>query len=132
MIEFRPFEIADIHLLDIQPSQIGDRDDLLGDPNRYLLENRWSWSAWEGGRPIAMAGILVAPGGEAMAWALLGRDLRRQMVPVLQYVRRVLAAYVVHTGDPVYTEVDYLVPNGVRWAKLLGFEQITHTHWGYT
>ena len=82
--------------------------------------------------PIAMAGILTAPGGEAIAWALLGKDLRRQMPSIIRYVRDVLRAYVEHTGNPVYTEVDYLVPNGVRWAKALGFEQITDTHWGYT
>lgn len=131
MIEFRPFEVADIHLLDVQPSQVEDRQCVLADPDRYALETSWSWTAWENARPLGMGGIITAEGGAAMSWALLSKDLRRQMPQLVRYLREALRAYVDKTGHPVYTEVDDWVFNGVRWAKLLGFERITRTQWGF-
>lgn len=81
---------------------------------RAMLETPYSWTAWVDGKPVACCGIC-----QDWAWAFLHWDLRRHMLPITRKVREVLNSY----PGAVLADIDESFPEGVRWAKLLGFRR---------
>lgn len=118
-VKFEPFSISDLPLLDVQPRHkhilpIVYRNILSLAPQ---LSGPWSWTAWSVyGVPIAAAGVLK----NGFAWALLGQDLRRNMVAVHRAVGSVLEQRS-DIGLPTYATIDPEYRAAVRWAKALGF-----------
>jgi hypothetical protein len=123
MIDFRPFEIADLDTLEIQPQHVELRELIDTVPRDLLarvMEGPYSWTAWTPyGIPVAACGILRS--GEA--WAILCADLSRSMVPVTRKVREVLRQYAKEVG-PATASIEKSHPEAVRWARVLGFQRV--------
>ncbi len=87
---------------------------------------RWAWTMWAAsGVPLACCGI-----HEGRAWAILGRDLRRYMVPLTRAVRIALEAHAAAEG-PVTADVDEGHPEAVRWTTFLGFRREAPGVWRF-
>lgn len=71
------------------------------------------------GRVIAHMGILHQWEGRALAWALLGPDLLRYMLPLTRAVRFYLDGCGYRRIEACI-DIDH--DQGHRWARLLGFE----------
>lgn len=124
-----PFELADLEDIQVQQRHSGLVPLILARPFAFIraTEGPWSWTYWtETGRPVACAGILK----NGSAWAFLGTDMRREMVPFLRATRQVLEAYSAAVG-PVRSDIDTASPEAVRWARLLGFRQIDGSNWEF-
>lgn len=125
-MSFRPFSVADLHLIEVQPRHAEALAAVLADLEPYrMLEGPTAWTLWRGGRPLGCAGIT-----QGVAWAFLGRDLRRDMVRVTRFVRRILELHRENVG-PVTAEIDESFPAGVQWALLLGFRRSSPGVWTY-
>lgn len=127
MICFVPFRLG--HLLDlrVQPEHAPIMPQLwaLGMPQlQSAMVGPWSWTAVRDERPVAACGILE----NGYAWALLGNDLKRDMVRVTRVVRRVLDTHR-HAVGPVLAAIDETRPDAVRWAKFLGFSPTPNGDW---
>lgn len=125
--KFEPFEIADLEDIHVQGRHAALTPRILARPLVFypLMVGPWSWTYWTAtGRPVACAGIL--PNG--YAWAFLGADMRRDMIPFLRATQQVLEAHRGSTG-PVRSEIDSSHPEAVRWARLLGFRHEAGETW---
>lgn len=70
-----------------------------------------------GDQPVAVAGVV----GD-LCWALLGDSMRRgEMIVAHRVACKVLFDYFAR-GRLLYAEIDGRFPEGVRWARMLGFE----------
>lgn len=124
------FQVEDLDDLVVQPAHSWlipiIRDNRA--PLAPLMENDWAFTLWNAyGRPVAAVGIVPDVGYEA--WALLGEDLRRCMVPVTRFVQRKLREHAATIG-PVRARIDENHANAVRWAEALGFHREQET-WLY-
>lgn len=130
-VEVFPFEVADLETLDVYPRYRNARLTILSQPDDYAhkLETPFSWTMWHpAGWPIGCAGINPLTDE---AWAFLGRDMRRYMVPFSRAVRKFgLDPYLERCGPPLaYVDRDH--PEAYRWVKLLGFRHLEGHYWIY-
>lgn len=132
-LRFDPFIWHDLSRLEVQAQHrdIYRKAIVLGHALEHL-EGPFSWTAWDEDwqEPIASCGIQ-----DGEAWAFLGCDLRRHMVPINRQVRKVLDAHVQTTGSPVRAKIDMNYVPAVRWARILGFRphpDNEHNIWIYS
>lgn len=104
----------------LQPAQAGVRK-YFGNPEygKMLELPGLAFTAMEGERVLAMAGVLPRWEGRAEAWALLSGDLRRHFVRIHRAVRQFLETTDIRR---IETAVDASFPEGLAWAEMLGFE----------
>ena len=122
------FQPSDLWRIDMVPRYAG----MLDHPDLYraaqLSIGSWAFSYrtpdW---RILASAG--VAPGG--LMWAFMGRDLRRDMVAITRFGRRMVSDYRKQVG-PLHAQVDPDYGNAVRWVKALGFRLGADGLWTYS
>lgn len=95
----------------------------------YVTYKKYAATAYctETGRILCIGGI--HPDGTA--WTLLAKDLKREMVPILRFVRQMMRQYSLTRG-PVYATIDETRAVSVKWATLLGFERYKRSLWRYT
>lgn len=114
-----PFQPIHLKLLMLQPQQEHARQ-YLGQPEyaRTLMSGP-AFTAMEGERVIAMAGVLPYWEGRAEAWALLSGDLKRHFLRIHRAVLRFLETSDIRR---IETAVDANFPQAIAWAEKLGFK----------
>lgn len=123
---FEPFAVSDLEDMVVQPRHAFLVQPILARPLYFqsVMVGPYSWTYWTAfGQPVACAGILR----NGHAWAFLGADMRRHMVPFLRATRLALEA---HPG-PVLCEIDMDRPEAVRWAGILGFRPDAGKVWKF-
>jgi hypothetical protein len=120
MIVFVPFEPSHIDLIRVQPEQKWELESVPVE-EREELANYESWSGFRDGECIGCAGIIDLPGWphRAIAWALIGDDVGRDMIQIVRFVRNFIAT---HPTERIEINVDCEFENGHRFAELLGFK----------
>lgn len=83
------------------------------------LETAGGYTALVDGRPIVCAGLVEQWEGRALAWALMAQDAGPHFVRITRAVRRALD---MAQWRRVEAHVDAEFHEGIRWAKMLGFE----------
>lgn len=126
-VNIRPFRPADLYDLETQPHYAWQVEALMTDPAAVgRLVGPFSWTAFEGERPLACCGIYrgdpVLPG---LAWAIVARQVGTCSTMILRAVKTALAAY----PGAVLAEIDDTYPPAVRWATLLGFRRVGRWIW---
>lgn len=130
-VRIEPFAYEDLAQLEVQERHAELVPVLRrhGDTVRELTEGPYSYTAWSVyGRPLCACGILRTPADTGYAWAFLGPDMRRAMVPVTRYVAAVLDRFIREVG-PVLAEIDESNPQAVRWVEMLGFTRAREGLW---
>lgn len=113
-----PFAAEHLDLLDIQEGQQYLRK-FLPLELRKALQGEYSYTALDGDRVIACAGLAPQWEGRAIAWAYLANDLGAlAMMKVHQAVLRFLE---VAPFDRIEATVDLEFGPGHRWMRMLGF-----------
>jgi hypothetical protein len=119
-VTVRPFQPGDVAQLDLQPAQLCELTEAarLPEYGAQLWRAGPAFTAEEGGRLLACAGVMEVQPHHATAWAFLAGGLGASLVPVTRAVLRFLDA----CG---YQRVDMVVRcnfrAGRKWARMLGF-----------
>ena len=108
------------HLQDIQLQIQTPKDlTLFADPAYgAFLEDGDSYAVYEGDTLMVCAGVIELMPGRWQAWAMLGPDTGKIMVPLTRAVARYFAS---RKYKRVETCIDPNFPEAIRWAELLGF-----------
>lgn len=85
-----------------------------------LIDHGHAWTVIDGETIVACAGFVEHWHNRAYAWALIGDEAGRRMVPLTRIVRQFLDQ---SPWPRIETAVDEAFEAGHRWAKLLGFEK---------
>lgn len=119
-MDIRPFHVAHLQALKLQPSQAQLAPRLSEEVLEFLgtLDAYTAFS--RAGEPLACAGLMDIWSGRAMAWSFISERAGPHMVGVTRAVKRFL-----DLKAPRRTEmyVDAGFEAGYRWAELLGFER---------
>ena len=117
IIQFQPDHLEKLLL---QPAQENARR-YLGNPEygAALALPGLAFTAVEGERVLAMAGVLPRWEGRAEAWALLSHDLRRNFIRIHRAVLHFLDTTDIRR---IETAVDANFDDGLVWADMLGFK----------
>lgn len=114
-VPFRP-----MHLLAIEPQAAQPVGLLKPDVGLVLQMMGEAWTALDGERPIACAGLLDQGEGRAAAWALFDCLGLACMAAIH---RRVMRALERASYRRIETAVALDHPAGHRWAERLGFDE---------
>ena len=119
MIVFVPFEPAHIGMITVQPEQRHELD-AVAQADRDELANYESWSGFRDGECVGCAGIITLPGWphRAIAWALIGDSIGRDMIQIVRFIRGFIDTYPIERIE-IYVDCEF--ENGHRFAELLGF-----------
>lgn len=116
MIKALPFSIDALTSINLQPEQRLDSFDL------HVATTGTSWTFCDGdGRTLVVGGLYPVQQNMAIAWAFVGRDVKRHMAALVLRAREVLAEAewpVVRAGVLVGFKA------GERLVRLLGFKQL--------
>jgi hypothetical protein len=117
----QPFQPEHLERLLLQPAQEYARP-YLSDPAyaKALVLPGHSFTALDGDRVLACAGIIPLWEGRAEAWALMGRDLRAHFLAIHHATRRFLNACGMRR---VEAAVDAQFGCAKGWIEALGFEE---------
>lgn len=115
-----PYKAEHLDALLLQPAQEGVRR-YFGDPEygKMLELPGHAFTAMEGDRVLAMAGVMPRWEGRAEAWALLSGDLKAHFLRIHCAIRRFLRETPIRR---IETAVDANFPEGIAWAEALGFK----------
>lgn len=115
-----PYKAEHLDALLLQPAQENVRR-YFGNPEygKALELPGLAFTAEEGGRVLAMAGVMPRWEGRAEAWAILSGDLKRHFVRIHRAVLRFLETTDIRR---IETAVDANFPEGIVWADMLGFK----------
>ena len=115
-----PYKAEHLEAMMLQPAQENVRR-YFGNPEygRMLDFPGHSFTAMEGDKVIAMAGVLPRWEGRAEAWALLSGDLKRHFVRIHRAILRYLETSDIRR---IETAVDANFKAGIVWAEMLGFK----------
>lgn len=94
---------------------------------RYLEAQGESFTALEGDKILACAGLLKMWKGRAVAWAIMDKDLKKHFLSIHYAVKRFLSATDYRRIEThVYCDFE----QGKRWIELLGFtcEGVLHKY----
>lgn len=86
---------------------------------KYLVQDNFSLSAWDGVECIGVAGIMSLYKTRAVAWAFIGKNAAPHMVGITRKVKQVIEDYPAKRIEML---VNYEFLAGHRWAKMLGFK----------
>lgn len=114
MLEIVPLTPQLLAAIEPQPMQ-----QRLPDDQVFALGTTSAYAALVGGKPIAAAGVVELWPGRGHAWAVLGVEAKRYMLPITRAIRRALDALPFAR---VEMAVDAGFPQAVQWAFMLGFE----------
>lgn len=115
-----PYKPSHLESLLLQPAQAPARTYFENpDYARALDRPGNSFTAMDGDRVLAIAGVVPLWEGRAEAWALLGSDLKRDFIGIHRATLRFLD---VCGFRRVEAAVDAQFCQAVDWVKLLGFE----------
>lgn len=115
-----PFKAEHLAALALQPAQALSLQDTGDDYGPALEAGGNGYTAIVDGRPVACAGIVEQWRGRGLAWALLAGDIGPHcFVRVTRAVRRALDLSPLRR---VEAHVDVRFNQGIRWARMLGFE----------
>lgn len=113
-----PFKVEHLQAIKLQAAQ-SDAITGLGDAESIYLEcSEFAFSALEGDRVIACAGIIKLWEGRGHAWALLSGDIGNRFVAIHRAVKR---AIDVSGYRRVEMDVDGDHKEAIKWAHMLGF-----------
>lgn len=87
---------------------------------RAAISAGWALAVVDGGRPIAIGGLVPIWPGRALAWGVLESGIRATMTPIHRIVERALATTEHHRVE-AYVASEH--EEGARWARLLGFRE---------
>lgn len=121
MMIVTPYQPAHLKSLLLQPAQAIVRPYF--DKQGYaeaLQKDGCSFTAMDGDRVLAIAGVVPLWEGRAEAWALLSANIRRDFLAIHHAVERWLQ---VCPFRRVEAAVDAEFPEAVRWVERLGFER---------
>lgn len=115
VVPFCEIHLRHLKVQDDQKSAI----ELLGNPEYInLLHTGPAYTGIIGNRIAVCAGVFPLTDQIGRAWALLGQDMGRDMLPITRKV----AAFISSTKyDRVETPVRRGFIQGHRWCKMLGF-----------
>jgi len=115
-----PYKAEHLEAMMLQPAQENVRR-YFGNPEygRMLDFPGHAFTAMEGEKVIAMAGVLPRWEGRAEAWALLSGDLKRHFVRIHRAILRYLETSDIRR---IETAVDANFKAGIVWAEMLGFK----------
>jgi hypothetical protein len=117
MIEFVPFERSHLQLIEPQEWQRSENNSMFMD-----MPERWAKTLLADGFPVACAGVMEIWPGRGHAWALLD-------VQAAKYLRQITRAIRDEFIGLPFRRIEMTVQEGfdqgMRWARLLGFEQET-------
>lgn len=115
-----PYKAEHLEAMMLQPAQENVRR-YFGNPEygRMLDFPGHAFTAMEGDKVIAMAGVLPRWEGRAEAWALLSGDLKRHFVRIHRAILRYLETSDIRR---IETAVDANFKAGIVWAEMLGFK----------
>jgi hypothetical protein len=112
-----------MNIIDFDPKHLAAIKPQLAQAHEFNPESLASptglaWSAMDGDKPIACAGLVEVWGGRAYAWAILSQDAGPYMRWLTREIRFRLARAPFQR---VEMAVDASFANGCRWAEMLGF-----------
>ena len=115
-----PYEAWHLRTIALQPHQehLGAFLESSGFAERLQLAGP-CWTALVDGAPVACAGFEEHWNGRSGAWAVLSDRAGKHMVALTRAVR---LALLNHSAERIETTVLEGFEEGVRWAKVLGFE----------
>lgn len=119
-----PFQPDDLLGLKVQGHQISATEAVEEGEAEWLSRAGPAFSIRRpDGRMVAAIGLVHMWDGRAMAWALLGADIKDVMLPLT----RAVAAWLRYkcTYRRVEAFIDPTFPQGIRWADILGFNRET-------
>ena len=122
-LSIRPMQPEDLAAIAVQPAQAVIADDLTVETGDALRRAGLAFTAWAGGVPIAVGGVLLPMGRRALAWAVLSEAAGRHM----RRLTRVVRAFLDSFGRAVDIGVAKGFVPGARWARLLGFRPMNET-----
>lgn len=117
----RPWTKGDTDRIVLQPAQwylramVDAETDFSG-----MADQGLAWTAESDGRILGIAGMLPQWENRAIAWALLADNLDNQFLKIHTAVKRFID---VSGFRRIEATVDMGFPQGIRWMKMLGFEQ---------
>lgn len=119
MIVFVPFKHDHLETVSVQPEQEWQLE-YTSRQDFTVFEDHEAWSMFEGGKCYGFAGVVRLPEHphRGVAWALVGADIGRKMVPAVRFIRKFLDQ---HPCDRIELVVDCEFKAGHRFANLLGF-----------
>lgn len=95
-VTFAPMRAEDAMTIDRQPSQrvqLGLTSTLTIEGANDLADGGEAWTAWRGDVPVACVGLRETfPGVQAVAWALLTRNLGSDHLAITRFTARRIAA----------------------------------------
>lgn len=119
MVYYTKFHPEHLDYLRAQPAQakeLGMVSSLTGEH----LRDTFAYSAFDGGRCIACAGLLHVWPGRAVAWAILAADCNKSIISITRFIKFVLTTHKIARVEATVA-VDFAA--GHRWMRMLGFER---------
>lgn len=118
-MEIVPFKAEHLTRLKAQPSQEGLLSTVTPENAESIeLAPGIAYSAIEGDKVLAIAGILEYGDGRGLSWAYLSSDMGNKFVGITRAVKRALE---ITTCRRVELAADCDFPAAHKWARLLGF-----------
>lgn len=129
MIEMRPSTLSDVG--SFVPKSIYDVEGAW-DGVESFIERGHSWTILANGVPVALVGISINWAGEsADVWGITSDAMSGHAIPITLQLRRALnkaSDYGIHR---LALQVQSTYPEGIRWAKVLGFQpEVLLQKWG--
>lgn len=115
----KPWELGDTDRLLIQPHQAHMREIVETLDLTPLAAEGMAWSAVEGDTVLGIGGLSPQWDNRAVAWMLIGCDLKQHFIPLHRAVSKML---IRSPFRRVEATVDVGFRQGHRWMKMLGFE----------
>jgi len=117
MITYKPFKVADIKTIDLQPQQVG-LFDYLKETDFICLETDTAITITQDGRNVFCGGCTTMWQGRGLMWCYFGIIDPKDFIKIHHIIHSFLS---VLDFNRIEMYVDYDFKNGHRWAKALGF-----------
>lgn len=129
MISLHPFDPTDMIGFVVQPHQMAEVEVEAIEDYAVLVVRAGGEAVTVrncAGQPIMFAGVVPSSPKLGMAWALLSADAGPDMLAATRATAYFLET---HPCTTICTPVNVAVPQFVRWAKMLGFEDRGMVQW---
>jgi len=114
-----PFKPEHLRTLALQDSQAWMGPKLKIEYGESLVKAGQCFTALDGDKILACAGVMDMWEGRVLAWALISGDCKKNFVRIFKAIKRFVDS---HPADRIEATVDVNFDEGHRLMKLLGFE----------
>jgi len=119
-MKLEPLTVDHCRALHVQPWQSGQAANLRDEPFMLgLIASGPAWAAVDGGRVLAIGGVVDNGGGRAFCWSFVGAELGAEMIGCFRAAKRVIDDLNFRRIETV-THCDFDAAH--RLVKLLGFK----------